>query len=92
MLASYCGLWAIAKVLLKQGVDVDSKDSKHGRTPLSWAAENGHEVVVQLLLETGKVDVDSKDSSYGQTPLSWAAENGHEELAKLLHQVKSETI
>ncbi|KAL2808625.1 purine and uridine phosphorylase, partial [Aspergillus granulosus] len=27
MLASYCGLCAIAKVLLKQGVDVDSKDS-----------------------------------------------------------------
>ncbi|KAL2807696.1 hypothetical protein BJX63DRAFT_425159 [Aspergillus granulosus] len=31
MLASYCGLCAIAKVLLEQGADVDSKDSRfHG--------------------------------------------------------------
>ncbi|OCK75162.1 hypothetical protein K432DRAFT_467098, partial [Lepidopterella palustris CBS 459.81] len=46
-------------------------------TPLIWAAENGNEAVVKLLLETGKVDVDSKDKD-GQTPLSWAAEKGHE--------------
>ncbi|KAF2192361.1 ankyrin, partial [Zopfia rhizophila CBS 207.26] len=63
-------------------VDVDSKDEA-GRTPLSWAAENGREAVVKLLLETGKVDVDSKDN-YGRTPLSWAAERGHEAVVKLL--------
>jgi ankyrin repeat protein len=37
-------------------VDVDLKD-KNGRTPLSWAAQNGHEAIVKLLVETGKVDV-----------------------------------
>jgi ankyrin repeat protein len=64
----------VVKLLLETGkVDVDSKDNNYGRTPLSWAAENGHEAVVKLLLETGKVDVDSKDN-YGRTPLSWAAE------------------
>ncbi len=50
-------------------VDIDSKD-RDGRTgggggggePLSWAVQNGHEAVVQLLLETdGKVDIDSKE-------------------------------
>jgi hypothetical protein len=36
---------------------------------LSWVVGNGHEVVVKLLLETGKVDADSKGED-GQTPLS----------------------
>jgi ankyrin repeat protein len=69
--------------LLETGkVDVDLKHSR-GRTPLSWAAQNGHEAVVKLLLETGKVDVDSKDSG-GRTPLSWAAQNKREAIVKLL--------
>ena len=33
-------------------VELDSKDN-YGQTPLSWAAENGHEAVVKLLLEKG---------------------------------------
>lgn len=36
----------------------NAKDSA-GRTPLSWAAENGHIEVVQLLLETKEVDVNT---------------------------------
>jgi serine/threonine-protein phosphatase 6 regulatory ankyrin repeat subunit A len=36
------------RLLLEKAVDVDSKDSE-GRTPLWWAARNGHEAVVQLL-------------------------------------------
>ncbi len=57
----------------------------HGRTPLSRAAESGHEAVVKLLLETKEVDVDAKDG-YGRTPLSWAAGNGHEAVVKLLRR------
>ena len=53
----------MVQLLLGTGkVDIDSKDNS-GRTPLSWAAENGHEAMVQLLLGTGKVDIDSKDNS-----------------------------
>jgi ankyrin repeat protein len=51
--------------------------------PLSWAALNGQEAVVRLLLENA-VDVASKDAKYGRTPLPWAAENGHEGLVMLL--------
>ncbi|KAI1859367.1 hypothetical protein JX265_010370 [Neoarthrinium moseri] len=61
----------------------DARDS-NGRTPLSWAAENGHTKVVKLLLETKEVEVNSKDTEYGRTPLSWAAKNGHYEVVELL--------
>jgi hypothetical protein len=61
--------------------EIDVEDSD-GRTPLSWAAENGHEAVVQQLLERG-ADIEAKDN-YGQTPLSWAAEKGREAVVQLL--------
>ncbi|KAH0538232.1 hypothetical protein FGG08_005151 [Glutinoglossum americanum] len=74
---------AVVKLLLvMDGVNPNPKGTD-GRTPLSWAAEKGHETIVKLLLETDKVDVDSKDNS-GRTPLSWAAEEGHEAIVKLL--------
>ena len=41
------------KLLLEKGADVESKDRYYGQTPLSWAAGNGHEAVVKLLLEKG---------------------------------------
>ena len=41
----------MVKLLLHTGkVDVDSKEADDV-TPLSWAAYNGHEAVVKLLLE-----------------------------------------
>ncbi|OCL00607.1 ankyrin, partial [Cenococcum geophilum 1.58] len=84
IVVSYFGHEAVAKLLLETGkVNVESKDTKYGQTPLSWAARGGHEAVVKLLLETGKVDVESKDK-YGRTPLSWAAEGGREAVVKLL--------
>ena len=54
----------------------------YGQTPLSWAARDGHEAIVKLLLEKG-ADIKAKDNN-GQTPLSWAAEKGHEAVVKLL--------
>jgi hypothetical protein len=44
------------------------------RTPLSYAAEKGHDVIVRLLLEN-QANVEAKDR-LGQTPLSLAAEKG----------------
>ena len=50
---------AVTLLLLEQGVDADSKDSQ-GRTPLSYAAERGHEDAVKLL-PARDLDVESVD-------------------------------
>jgi ankyrin repeat protein len=48
-----------------------------------WAAQNGHEAVVPLLLGQEGVDPELKDKG-GRTPLGWAAWSGHEAIVKLL--------
>ncbi|EXL39845.1 hypothetical protein FOCG_17555 [Fusarium oxysporum f. sp. radicis-lycopersici 26381] len=84
MVASYYGHRAVIKLLLKQGADIEAKDTGHGRTPLLWAAANGHEAVIRLLLEQG-ADVEANDK-YGKTPFSRAAANGHKAVVKLLFE------
>ena len=79
-LAAYFGLDNAVRNLLG-GSDPDLKDS-YNRTPLSWAARNGHEAVVRQLLDRGAV-VDAKDRTRG-TPLLSAAENGHEAVVRQL--------
>ncbi|KAH8729736.1 hypothetical protein BGZ61DRAFT_345615, partial [Ilyonectria robusta] len=63
------------------GTSIDSKDSS-GRTPLLWAAAEGHEAVMRLLLDRG-ADIKAADS-YSWTPLLWAAAEGHEAVIRLL--------
>ena len=78
------GGWSMLPWPVKNNnLDANLKDAMSGQTPLSWAAKNGHEAVVKLLLDTGKVAADSKDTS-DKTPLSQAAKNGHEAVVKLL--------
>ncbi|PKK49582.1 hypothetical protein CI102_7975, partial [Trichoderma harzianum] len=65
------------------GCQADDTDTIFGRTALSWASGNGHEAIVQLLLDTNKVDVNSRDYN-GWTPLKWATEKKHTKTAQLL--------
>jgi ankyrin repeat protein len=95
-LAASFGVEGAIKALLSKGVKVNVTDTgdqkapeakldlkdKLGRTPLSWAARNGHKAVVEQLLEKG-ANLDLKDR-FGGTPLSRAAENGHEVVVNQL--------
>ena len=74
----------VASLLLGRRYINPDSPSKAGRTPLSWAAENGREGVVKLLLGRKDVSPDIPDTEYGQTPLSLAAENGCERVLELL--------
>ena len=68
-------------LLLEEGANTELRDDI-GRTPLSHAAENGHECIVRMLLERN-TDSDSMDES-GRTPVNLAAHNGHEAVVELL--------
>ena len=76
------GQEVIVQRLLEEGADPNSKDCYY-QTPLSRAAEEGHEAVVRLLLSRDDVIADSRDNR-GRTPLSWAAERGQEIVVRLL--------
>jgi len=81
-LTAYFGANAVIQLLLDTGnINTDSKDT-NGRTPLFWAAGNGHEAVVQLLA-TSTIDINSKDNR-GRMPLLWAAGNGHGAVVRRL--------
>ncbi|KAL3608887.1 hypothetical protein FPOAC2_03898 [Fusarium poae] len=54
---------------------------KGGWQPLRWASEDGHHLVVRLMLI--KADLNIVDAE-GRTPLSWASEKGYEAVVRLL--------
>ncbi|KAH8695748.1 ankyrin repeat-containing domain protein [Phaeosphaeriaceae sp. PMI808] len=97
MMVSYFGLSTAMKHLLKMdGIDLNSQDDTYQRSALSWAARNGFDVLVKLLIKGTSIgvkgfrlpfgkraEVDSVDR-YGRTPLSYAVWIGSVTLVKLL--------
>ncbi|RYP16766.1 hypothetical protein DL767_010132 [Monosporascus sp. MG133] len=65
-----------------KGAAIEAKYKEYGQAPLSWAAGEGHEALVRLLVEKGAA-IEAKDKE-GRTPLSWAAAKGHEAVVRLL--------
>ena len=56
---------------------------RDGKTPLHWAARNGHSAVVCYLVDSLGVPVDSPTKD-GSTPLHLAVYGGHIDTAKQL--------
>ena len=71
-------------LLEREDINPDQADTISGRTPLSLAAEKGHEWLVNMLLEREDVNPGKADTQFGRTPLSWAAWGGHEGIVKIL--------
>ena len=81
--ASFFGIVELVISLIEiEGCEVNQKDCA-GRTPLAWAARNGHEGVVKALLEWKNVDPNRRDA-YRRTSLANAALYGQEGVVKLL--------
>ena len=81
--ASFFGIVEVVAGLIEMKCyDINGGDFS-GCGPLAWAARNGHEEVVKILLGCGEVNPDKPDDD-GQTPLSYAAWNGHEGVVKIL--------
>jgi len=59
-------------------------DAESEQIPLSFAAENGYEVILRLLLEREDTNPNTFDISSYQSPLAIAAEKGYEGMVKLL--------
>ncbi|PMD50436.1 ankyrin [Hyaloscypha bicolor E] len=91
--------WKMRKQLTKEAEasraaeeNAERKMNRWKRTPLSRAAELGHEGVVKLLLEH-KADINVEDKA-GRTARDLAASNGHETIAQLLleHEADMENL
>ena len=76
------GNLALATVLLKEGADVNARNSA-GQTPLHAAARNGHATVALVLITSGAT-VNVTDIFAFNTPLHLAADNGHAAAASVL--------
>jgi len=81
--ASFFGIVEVVATLIEEGSSDINGEGYLGCTPLSWAAYNGHEEVVKILLGREEVNPDKPDNS-GKTPLSYAAQSGHEGVVKIL--------
>ena len=76
--AAFIGDFSKVKGFLEKGIDVNAKDTRK-RTALQYAAEEGHNQIVELLLEH-----DAEINAGNRTAAELAMNNGHIEIVELL--------
>lgn len=75
------GQYYVSRMLIEEGADPDSKDSR-GFTPLLIASRLSHWRIAALLIESG-AGADPSDDK-GRTPLHYAVEDGDEQTVRTL--------
>jgi len=81
--ASFFGISEAVAGLMEIGCyDINEGDFS-GCGPLAWAARNGHEGVMKILLGRGGINPNKPDND-GRTPLSHAASYEHEGVVRIL--------
>ena len=72
----------IVQKLIEAGADIEMKDRKHGSTALLWACQNGHTIVVKILLHN---DANAIEMSYiGTSAIHFAAESESSQTVQML--------
>lgn len=77
-IAAWYGLTDVIPALVKHGQDPNTQTAI-GRTPLSWAASDGHNDMISLLIDKYGADPLIKAGG-GIAPLNFAASRGHESV------------
>ena len=90
----YASLFGIVEIVVglveMEGCNINQEDCM-GNTPLTWAAYNGHEGVVEILLGRDGINPNKRDVG-GQTPLCCAAQSGHEGAVKCYSDGTTSTL
>ncbi|KAF3246116.1 hypothetical protein TWF192_006966 [Orbilia oligospora] len=79
------------KLLLDNGVSIETRDPTTGCTPLLAAAANGKDNVIELLLKRG-ADIEAHDPTTGYTPLLAAVVNRRANTTKFLLERGANTL
>ena len=89
ILAAYNGHFAICRLLIDKGAQLEAKDS-NGGTPLQYASSNGHIEIVRLLCDRG-ADIEASDED-GWRPLHDAARECHISVMKELIEERNADV
>ena len=82
-LLAYLGASDLMLLLIRRGFDPHIKDSASS-TPLWWAAYQGNEKAMEVLLSQDGVDINNRSTEYNGTLLGAAAINGYLGIVKRL--------